>query len=456
MLIPLGTGDWESSVEDIRRIRLHNMYMTEDPRSPDGFCRVSRPTLTPFITIGSGPIYGIWQEAGAIGGVWLVVSGQELYKFEHPSTVTLIDDLPGEGFCQFAATTDRVLIIRDGILYTTDGDTLGTVSTPDDVLIGGLASIDNFFIMSVLNSQRFYWLEPGQTDIDALNFASAERLPDPIESVAVAADEIYFIGRLGPEVWTVTGDADIPFQRITGRVYNEGCASGDTVVTTTVKGIPALIWVTDVRTVVLAQGVPSTISNKSIEELLKKATTLRAWSFRYNRHSFYVLTYDQQTLVYDIDYDRWLRWDSYLMDNWRAHLGIQENASVYSGDSVTNQIWILDEGVSDDGAPVIRELSGSIDCTGTPFQCNKITIRVNAGWSPSYDLEPLLSLRWSDDQGVTWSQYRTISLGNAGHYDKVTWIRSLGLIRIPGRTYEFRFSDPARFRLDYATINEDD
>ncbi len=92
---------------------------------------------------------------------------------------------------------------------------------------------------------------------------------------------------------------------------------------------------------------------------------------------------------------------------------------------------------------------------GSPFAVYSLAVRVNAGWSPEYGFEPRLEFRWSDDQGATWSNYRSISLGDRGVYDKDTLVRSLGLIRRPGRNFEFRFSDLARFRLDYAAINED-
>lgn len=459
-VIPLGIGDWESATEDVQRIRMRNLYLAENPASPNNMSLVQRLTLTELATVGDGPIRGMWRQDGTFGGDWLIVSGEEIYRWD--GAATLLGDIPGTGFCQFAGGVDRALIARDGVGYSTDGAAVVVVVMPDDVPpyegdpapVGSVAYINGFFLLSVLDIQRFYWLEPGETDPDPLNFASAERVPDPIVSVNVASDEIWFIGQSGPEVWIPTGDLDAPFQRINGRVYNEGCASRDTVAAVTVEGFPALIWVTDGRSVVLTKGSPQIIATESVEELLKTATTLRAWAYRHNRHDFYVLTTDAFTLAFDIEKGTWSRFDSYGFAFWRAHLGLQSGSTVYAGDSETAKLWLLEEGVTDAGSPIIREVTGSIDNPGGQTQCSSVAVRVNAGWSPSYELEPRLELRWSDDQGSTWSTYRSISMGPRGQYAKDTVIRSLGLLKRPSRTFQFHFSDPARLRIDYATMNE--
>jgi hypothetical protein len=132
--IPLGLGDWESPNENIPRLRLRNMYVAENPNSPDGLSRITRPSLETLTTIGTGPIYGIWKQDGTLGDDWLVVSAEELYRY-HPTTntATLIDPLPGSGYCQFAGTADRVIIVRDGTAYSTDGDNVSVVVMPDDI-----------------------------------------------------------------------------------------------------------------------------------------------------------------------------------------------------------------------------------------------------------------------------------------------------------------------------------
>jgi hypothetical protein len=430
------------------------MYVVEHPLSPDGLSRVSRPTLSAFVNVGTGPIYGVWQQDGTLDGDWVVVSGTELYRVTPAGVDTLLGEIPGAELCQFAGNRDRVLIVRDGIAYRTDGATVDEIVMPDDRLVGSVACIDSSFILSELDAQRFYWILPGDDDPDALAFASAERKPDKIVSVNVISDEIWFVGSMGPEVWTPTGDLDDPYQRVSGRVYGDGCVSRDSVAASVYEGYPCLLWATDTGSVVMAQGSLRKVSDPSVEELLKTATNLRAWTFRRSRSDFYVLTADQFTVVLDIAKMQWSRWDSWNEVNWRAHLGAQSGTTLVAGDLTTNILWYLVEGVDDDGAPVIREVSGFVGNNAKPSPCSSLSARVNAGWTDSYTVEPILELRWSDDMGATFSNYVEIPLGLAGEYNKDITIRSLGLIRRPGRIFEFRMSDPVRFRLDYATINE--
>lgn len=461
--IPLGLEDWASPSENVSRLRLHNMYLIENPSSPDGISRVSRPTLDLFATVGVGPIYGVWRQDATFGNDWLVVSAGELYRFnQNTKEVTLIGAVPGTDRPQFAGTTDRVIVVRNGTAYSTDGNTLSVIVLPDDIPpyegmsppVQSVAVINSTFLLTIKNTQRFYWINPGKTDPDPLDFASAERTPDPIETVAILQDEIWFIGTAGAEVWGTTTDPVIPFQRINGRVYNEGSYSRDTLVNTVSNNLPCLMWVTSTNTVVMAQGSVKRISSGSVEEALGSASDFRAWSFRTSKHDFYILTADKFTYVYDLNTDKWMRWDTYLLDNWLAHVGVQVGATVYAGSYDSNKLYKLVDGSEDDGLVVVREVSGMVPNQGKPIQCASVAVRVNAGWSPSYDFYPNMELRWSDDQGTTWSNYVQISLGNSGFYNADTIFRSLGLVVRPCRLFEFRFAERTRFRLDYAVMNE--
>ncbi len=464
-IIPLGIQDWGSLSENHVRFRLHNMYLAANPTTPDNFSRISRPTLTLKTNIGSGPIVGMWRQENTFQGDWVIVSGTELYRYKPDTNVaTKLGDVPGVGYCQIDGTDARVVVVRGGTAYATDGMTTSIIIMPDDVPnydglaapVGSVAVINGYFLLSVLGTQRFYWINPGDTDPDSLSFSSAERIPDSIISIRVVSDEVWFVGASGPEVWSTTGDQDAPFQRINGRVYSDGCLARDTCINVVANNLPAIVWVTDTRSVVVAQGQITKISDESIEEILKTGNNLRAWFFRHNRHDFYVLTADEYTLVYDATMQTWAVWDSYLAPNWLAHLGLQTTSGVFAGDSSSSNVWMLAEGVSDGLKPVIREVSGLVENqSNKTIPCTKVYVKVNAGWSPVFGFEPQLELRWSDDQGGTWSDYVRASLGDKGSYSTSVEYRSLGKIERPGRIFEFRFADFARLRLDYASLNED-
>lgn len=456
VMIPLGYQEGDSKTENLSRIRLHNLYLTENRYSPDSLSRLTRPTTNRVLTLSNQAIYGFFRQAGTINDFWFIVAGEKLFVVNPVDmTVHFEASLPGTEICTFAGTEDKVVIVRNGIAYSTDGSSIYTITMPDNVPVGSVATIDGSFLLGVLGQQKYYWMWPGETDPDSLNFASAERTPDSLVSINVIFDEVWFLGASGVEVWQTTGDTDLPYQRISGRVYSESCATSAAVYEGTANGLPCLIWVTAKKSVVMAQGSPSRISTKAVEKEIRFDTNFRSWGFRWNMHDFYVLTSDQRTLVYDITSGMWAKWDTYLQPNWKAHLGIQVNERVFAGDTEAGVICEFEDGYLDDGGiPVVREVSGFVLSMDAGVECYSVNVRMNVGWAPEYDQLPVIEMRWSDDYGFSWTEYFPANIGRKGNYDfDATW-RSLGSYERPGREFEFRFSDPAKFRIDYATMNE--
>lgn len=453
--IPLGYAEGGSQDENVSPIRLRNMYLTENRFSPDKMARLTRPSLTLFKSITSSPVYGIWRQDGTLNDDWLVVCGETLYRVDPISLeVTELGALPGTDYCVFAGTVSRVIVVRNGVAYSTDGTTITTIAMPDGRLVGSVGTIDGSFLLGVKGSQRFYWIKPGETDPDPLSFASAERTPDSLMSINIVSDELWFLGASGVEVWSTTGDQDLPYQRIPGRVYGEGCASAATACVSNHQSVPCLLWVSEKRAVMMAQGTPTRVSTKSVEEKLRSATNLRAWAFRFNQHDFYAVTYDQGTVVYDIVTQSWSTWDSSGEPNWQAHIGFQVNQDVYAGDSLSGTIWKLEDEATDNGEPIVRELSGFIAEQAAGTTCNSVNLRMNTGWTLDYDYTPKIEMRFSDDYGFSWSVYLPANIGNKGNYEyDVVW-RSLGRYGRPGREFQFRYSDLSKLRIDYATMNE--
>ena len=453
-VITLGIEDVQSKSQNAGRILLENMYLVDSPFSPDGISRVSRPTLTNYLTVGSGPILGMFHQQGSLDSYTFIVSGNELYKSRSTEDATFVGLIPGTGYCKFAAGSDRLLILRDGACYSTDGTSVSSVTMPDKEDVGSIAYIDSFFFLSVKDSQKFYWIQPGQTFPDPLDFASAERFPDNIVSINIVADEIWIIGNSSIEVWVASNDPDAPFQRVSGRSYSYGAATNDTMVSMTYNGFPCLIWVTDKLTVAMAQGSPTRISNDSVDEILRSSSDFRAWGFEFNRHSFYILTCKDGTFAFDLAKQTWSRWSSYNEVYWRAHLGIQDDSTCFAGDSKTNQVWKLEDGESDGDDPIIRSVSGIVISPASYLPCTRVNVMMNAGWTGMYGPSAVLELRWSDDLGLTWTDYFPAKIGELGQYGTTVSYTGLGTIVRPGRMFQFRFSDKARFRLDYATMNE--
>lgn len=454
--IELAKQDFESFSENVSRVKLSNMYVVENPLSLTGYSYIPRPTLESFGEIVGKINRGIWYQSSNGQTIVYMVAGESLYRLNNDGSATVLGNIFGTDFCTFASTIYHIAICANGRLYLYDGTLLTNVDIPDGNLATDVTSLDNYFIIGITNSNRFYWIEPGEITINGLSFISAERNPDDIVSVYALGDELWVIGQSTAEVFSSSGDINAPFVRISGRVYVSGTVDKHTVTRALKNTLPCLIWVTPSKEVVLCQGVPDKISNESVEEILKRATVFRSWSFTTNRHDFYVLNTDVASLVYDITANLWYRWASYQKDFWNATSGVHINDTVYCVTDFDGKIYKLSYDVTDsDGEYLVCEVGGFIPNNGrNPVGCNDVTLFMNTGSANSYAANPFVELRWSDDNGKSWSGYVQGATGSQGLYNTIVSFRSLGLIRRPGRRIEIRFSELQSFRLDGATFND--
>lgn len=113
---------------------------------------------------------------------------------------------------------------------------------------------------------RFYWINPGETVIDPLDFATAERSPDPVFDVVVFGDQFWLPGSNTTEVWYFTGNSNAPVQRLQGVTFDRGTWEG------TAKQVKeSMIIVDSDGGVFQISGGLERISNPSIEERIREA-----------------------------------------------------------------------------------------------------------------------------------------------------------------------------------------
>jgi hypothetical protein len=359
---------------------------------------------------------------------------------------------------QFSASQTRALIATGDKCYSTDGTTVTTVTMPDGEAVRSVAYINGYFILVQEASQHFFWIAPGQTDPDALSFASAENSPDNIMDVEHIGDELWFFGEgRSTEVWIPTGNNDLPLQRVEGRLFDQGCGNRDTVA----KLDNTLFWVGSDSKVYRADQVPVRISDNSIEEMLynTQAQNHRAWAFAYQGHEFYCLTIGVQgTRVYDVSTGTWLEFSSYGRKRWRAHLGAQTSGNlIVAGDDTDGTLWQLDPDASNDnGDPLVREVIGGVSILGAATLCTSFSLACMTGHANIIDPgnHPVVQMRYSDDGGNTWSIWREMGLGKRGHYGREVALTRLGMMKPPGRLFMLRFTEDVPWRISYARINE--
>jgi hypothetical protein len=139
-------------------------------------------------------------------------------------------------------------------------------SVPDNARILGLASLASHVICVESRSRRFFWLRPGEVDIDPLDFSSAESEPDEIVDVVSVGDQFWLFGQSSSEVWYASGQSDQPFMRAQGRAFSQGIVPGTAALVQ-----DAVMVVGQDKVAYSIAGAPNRVSHHGIEE------KLRAW-----------------------------------------------------------------------------------------------------------------------------------------------------------------------------------
>lgn len=144
------------------------------------------------------------------------------------TSVTFTALLSGTGGNSIATTVTGGTHLAFGAATLLNGgiDALEGVTVPDGQAIASLTQVSGYVLVSIANSQKFYWINPGELVIDPLNFAEKESSPDAIVAMRTIGDQATIMGEASTENWYATGDLTAPFAPIEGRVYQHGALAG--------------------------------------------------------------------------------------------------------------------------------------------------------------------------------------------------------------------------------------
>lgn len=271
--IPLGTTDSSRSVAQTPDITVYNRYFESDPTNlEDQVALLCRPALRKWLTVGLGPIRAVYSCPGAFEEALFIVSGETLYRVDIDETITSIGAVTGTGFVSMAATYQYLFIANGVNLQYYDGASLNTIAVPDGDGIVSVGVIAGYCICvvapgtSTIKNGRFYWIQPAATTINALDFATAERSPDTVFSVMVVGDQLWLLGPSTTEIWYPSGDADAPFIRQQGRLFDKGTWEG-----TAIQIKDSIMAIGNDGTVYRIGASPEVVSTPGIAQRLREA-----------------------------------------------------------------------------------------------------------------------------------------------------------------------------------------
>lgn len=445
--LAFGTAAYSRERGNLPELPLINMFVEASPVSAKQVVLQSRPPLIEGDTIGSGPVRGIFQADGVLGGAEFVVSGATLYKdgVSHGA-------ITGSGPVSFAASQTELLICAGVDIHRTNGSAFSTVTFPDSADVIKVLFLAGYFIALRSGTHQFYWSDVlDGTTWDGLSFASAENNHDNLLDAVVIDDTLVLIGSDSVEFWPVTGIADAPFAPVQGRVFERG-----TIATGCAVGFDnSFAWIGEDRIVYIGGQVPTRISDPGIEERIEQSASYSVFSFPFEGHRFLAIRLDAGTWLFDAQTRQWCEWASYGHDNWRVRC-CSPDGTVF-GDDEDGRLWSLGSGHVDAGGVLERRFRAGLPMTGGAFVVDNVRLTVNVGETPNVTGEysdPNAEMRTSRDGGRTWGGWKSAPLGVQGSYRTRCEWRRCGMFDDPGVLAEFRTTDPVPFRVSAVSVNE--
>ncbi len=346
------------------------------------------------------------------------------------------------------------LMIVDGTIdggYILDFTTaVFTKITDVDSDFGGgvtVCFIDGYFLVNVPDSGIYQWsaLYDGLS-WDGADTANAEGSPDNLVAVITVHRQVFLVGGHTVEVIYNTGASPDPFERVQGVFIEYGTQAPFSVIQTanTVFWIGAdsegqnVVW--------MAEGYqPSRISTTAIENYLNQYDTTTATSYTYQEDGHYFVVWNVDgmptSLVYDITEKQWHErafWNTnlaqYTRDRANFHMYVFGKHLV--SDYESGIIYDQSLSYNDDNSNLIRRQRTlpyfTDDLEFLYFSQFQIDMQTGVGLasdSNTANTNPMISLRWSDDGGHTWSNEILVPIGKIGEYNTRAIWRRLGRSR---------------------------
>lgn len=442
--IEYGLSSYERGRGDLPELPVVNQFAEEAPTEADGVVLQSRPGLDDLeADMGSGPIDCLFQRDLVLDSALFGISGTDLYE-----GATLVGSVDGDGPFSMAGYQLNLFIAGGAGLWGYDGATLAEISFPDSASVSKVIVGASRAICIRADTGKFYWADALAANIDADDFATAENQPDRILDMVFVDDTLVLGGAETIEFWPNTGDADLPFQPLEGRVIEKGVKATGCMVTIG----PTFAWVTNENQVCLGSE-ESIISNAGLEDRIEASASCRLFTFTLGGNEFLALRIDEETQVWGWRSKLWSQFASYGKVNWIP----QCFAGGVFGSSIDGRTIAWGTGHLDFDGPLERRFRGGFPINGGGLTVNNVQLRVNVGQTPFLTgdyTEPRVEMRISRDAGQTFGDWKGKSLGAQGNYrTKLRW-NGCGMASQPGFLAEFRVTAPVPFRVSDVLINE--
>lgn len=442
--LQFGISSHERARGDLPGLPVVNMTAEEAPTEETGVVLQSRPGLDDReADMGDGPVKALFKRDGVLSNALIGLAGGQLY-----SGTSAVGSVTGTGAASIAGNEIGVMATAGSGLYYYDGSTMAGVSFPDGASVAKIFNGASRFLAIRGDTGKFYWSPSLASTVDPTDFATAESAPDRLLDGLYIDDMAILFGAETVEFWPNTGDSELPFQPLEGRVIERGIKATGCA---TIIG-PTFAWVTNQNQICIADE-NTILSNPGMEERIEASATCSLFTFLIGGIEFLALRLDTETHVFSWRSKRWSKFESYGASNFIG----QCFASGVFGSASDGRTMAWGSGHLDLGGVLSRSFRAGMPVNSGGVTISNIILRSNVGQTPFLTgdyADPVVEMRVSRDAGQTWGRWRPKALGEQGKYRKKVRWGPCGMASQPGFLAEFRVTDPVPFRASDVLANE--
>jgi len=414
-----------------------------------------------------------------VGAYTYVVSGNSVYRLSiHATnlvatTVGLGNLTTFTGEVNISANPTQIIFVdgtTSAYTYTLSTGAFSVISDSDFPAADYVTFLNGYTIVNVANTGKFQVSTLNDSRAwDATDIATAESSTDNILGFGVAKGELWIFGSTSTEIWYDAANASgMPLSPRTGLELQIGCGAAASI--TQLDGL--LIWLDNRGFIVQSDIAPFVRNNNSGYELKIISTesiTSQILSYPAISDAIGMAYNDRGYLMYQITFPSarktWVY--NYTTKLWheRAYfsgVSSQEHFGQYYAQSGTlhlmagqrdGKVYLSSNLYYDDAGSTIQRIRTTapqnketslmgIDC---------LELRMETGNVPGGAVTPLISLRYSNDGGHSWSDELIRDMGASGEYAKsIRWNR-LGSAR--EWAFEFLVTAQVPFSIISASVD---
>jgi hypothetical protein len=415
------------------------------------------PGIDAFATDGTpNPVRGAWM----MGGIEYVVIGANLYTLSTIGSLGLVGTgIVGGSFVRITDNGCCLVILNPG----TGAAYTYTVSTGLLQLPLPYPAMDCWFMDSYViflqTSGRGFFNDDGQivSGTGPITFGYGNVFPrefgtDLFVGMCIANRNIYCFGQRTSEIYMDTGSSvtvGTPFTDAPNGFIQMGMLPGAQY--SAVLQANGIYWLAQDRAIYSMNGVtPVRVSNHGIEGILATLDVTGSYGFAYSLggHRFVAWTFPAatagRTLVLDVTTGEWHEMQSFGLGYWRPLCCHNVFGKYLVGDSQSGKLGMFDTSTLTEWG-VVRTSTWTHQAVynqNNRLSHRRLELVLGGGFAPftgaPQDVNPLITLKVSDDGGVTYRTLPDRSLGTTGNYmQRMVWF-NLGMSR--QRVYQFELS----------------